>query len=527
MTTEVAPQQASTLKSLFQKFKKKVAVSLGRARVKKDKAMASTSKQDWLTDYPCCYTIDPTTMNVSNTQAYTAGSQQITKFNVMTMWEGLTPAVTAGDVMSRTRTASQSSDATIVVTRQSFLQPSQEVSKSHRPSVSSSTSKFVSLISRGSSISKAIFKMSGMDLKNSLATSSQDVTVIESTANGHLVNSAQSLPPVYTPQVIKCDMGTQTAPLEQIMLPMVQSESIADNTASLPPHVIPALRKAIYELDNLKSLPMVNDRDQLEYQMNTQSGTTDIKVYYASLFAYHIWTERVYLQDLYESFQGPLKVTSAGKSGCHLLWTSDKKFIAKSVTALELKTIKQVLPDYLQYVDNNLGSLLVEYVALIKIAHQDEIFPRHYIVMKNALGSPSEQSYDMVFDLKGSSVGRFKKPDETVYKDQDFLSMGLQLTLPLQNNNKVEWRLQLMKDVEFLQEHNLTDYSFLCGYSEMSGYFNGKIIDIFSSYNVKKRGERVIYGTIKGSGISCASPSAYAKRFVKFLTKQGIWYRTL
>lgn len=75
MTTEVAPQQASTLRSLYQKFKKKVVVSLGRARVKKEVAIASTSKQDQLKDYSCCYTSDPIVMNVSNTQAYTAVSQ--------------------------------------------------------------------------------------------------------------------------------------------------------------------------------------------------------------------------------------------------------------------------------------------------------------------------------------------------------------------------------------------------------------------------------------------------------------------
>lgn len=111
-----------------------------------------------------------------------------------------------------------------------------------------------------------------------------------------------------------------------------------------------------------------------------------------------------------------------GKSGAVFYLTEDNKFLIKTVSRKESKFLRQILPNYYNYVMRSANTLVPRFLGLIRItnAHHRNI----RLVVMNYL-MPDEYHIHEKYDLKGSTLGRWateaeKKDPNVTLKDLDF-----------------------------------------------------------------------------------------------------------
>lgn len=246
----------------------------------------------------------------------------------------------------------------------------------------------------------------------------------------------------------------------------------------------------------------------------------------------------------------------------------------KSLTEMEVSQVAQILPSYLQHLDNQPGSLLTRFCALYTIETMPTALPlsstvwerirwpfrrrtrRHYVVMKNSLHPSRKMS--RTFDLKGSTLGRRSLPQGSkvaaasdakrlVLKDLDYLESGSHLQLaPLHRRAVAD---QLEADVNYLNSIAVMDYSLLLAYStphftirravgdfghrlkrfflrrdaessENLDVFLG-IIDFLQPYTWKKWMETRLKSMMHDlEEVSAVDPNFYAQRFKYFMLRK-------
>ena len=203
----------------------------------------------------------------------------------------------------------------------------------------------------------------------------------------------------------------------------------------------------------------------------------------------------------------------AGKSGSYLIWSQGSRYLAKSLQPGEISTAKRMMADYPKHLHNNPDSLLVRILGLLRIEEPGRT-PKYFALMRNV--APPHPARNLFFDLKGSTYGRRAKPSESIKKDVDFIDGGYSLLSPT-TKLKLGTLTQLHRDVAFLRQYDVIDYSLFCGL-ESDGAWCGGIIDIFTRYNSKKRLEKWVIGSLHNN-ISCQDPHIYSRRFVEFIER--------
>eukprot|EP01103_Thecamoeba_quadrilineata_P000489 TRINITY_DN10421_c0_g1_i1.p1 TRINITY_DN10421_c0_g1~~TRINITY_DN10421_c0_g1_i1.p1 ORF type:complete len:740 (+),score=85.71 TRINITY_DN10421_c0_g1_i1:162-2222(+) len=163
--------------------------------------------------------------------------------------------------------------------------------------------------------------------------------------------------------------------------------------------------------------------------------------------------------------QNTLQKFSDGRSGSFFCFTPDKKFLLKTLTRSESRTLFHLLKHYYPYLEQNRASLLPRFYGLYSITQNfDRIY---FVVTANALytSSPIHSCYD----LKGSWVRReVGSKDRTVLgMDVDFKNSKNRIRMP---PTVCEFLVeQLDKDTKFLSSMHLMDYSILLGLHFIEG----------------------------------------------------------
>ncbi|KAJ2081605.1 Phosphatidylinositol-4-phosphate 5-kinase [Coemansia sp. RSA 988] len=182
--------------------------------------------------------------------------------------------------------------------------------------------------------------------------------------------------------------------------------------------------------------------------------------------AFHLSTEE-YLVSLTDKYILS-EVGSSGKSGSFFYYSQDYRFIIKTVHHTEHKFMRQILPQYYEFVRKNPHTLLSRIYGLhrIKLPHGRKV---HFIVMSNIL--PPNKDIHAQFDLKGSMQGRelsaelASKP-RACMKDRNWAKM--QQRLHLGPTRRREFVKQLIEDVSLLIRLNIMDYSLLVGIHDLN-----------------------------------------------------------
>lgn len=129
--------------------------------------------------------------------------------------------------------------------------------------------------------------------------------------------------------------------------------------------------------------------------------------------------------------------------------------------------MRKILPNYYNHVKANPDSLLSRIFGLhrVKLPGNKKI---HFVVMGNVF--PPHKDIHKVYDLKGSSVGRFLPEAESersmaVLKDKNWIKQGQKLYLGPEKEASLMNQMEI--DVKFLQANRIMDYSFLIGIHDM------------------------------------------------------------
>lgn len=96
-------------------------------------------------------------------------------------------------------------------------------------------------------------------------------------------------------------------------------------------------------------------------------------------------------------------------SGSFFMFSSDKKFIIKTIRGSEKKILLGILDDFINYLKrNNNVSLLAKVFGLFTIRTK-QFVPVDFIVLENVAQYTDSNHARMTFDLKGSTLGRKTK----------------------------------------------------------------------------------------------------------------------
>ena len=96
---------------------------------------------------------------------------------------------------------------------------------------------------------------------------------------------------------------------------------------------------------------------------------------------------------------------SQGKSGSFFFFTYDKRFLIKTMTKKEYKTMIKLLPKYYAHFKKNPDSVIARILGLysLKLPEVDKI---HFFLMENVIQTVDDNKLLGIFDLKGSKISR-------------------------------------------------------------------------------------------------------------------------
>ncbi|EGC30444.1 hypothetical protein DICPUDRAFT_41424, partial [Dictyostelium purpureum] len=155
------------------------------------------------------------------------------------------------------------------------------------------------------------------------------------------------------------------------------------------------------------------------------------------------------------------EVQTVGRSGSFFYKSEDSKYFIKTIPSSEYNTFTKLFPSYYQHIKKYPNSLLPRFMGVYRLklsgasyyssAHRDIIF----VVMANLFYSEQKLEIKEKYDLKGSTIGRYV--DDLTFKD-----LNLKRKIHLGKLKKV-FIQQLSIDSEWMCSHGICDYSLLVG----------------------------------------------------------------
>jgi hypothetical protein len=189
---------------------------------------------------------------------------------------------------------------------------------------------------------------------------------------------------------------------------------------------------------------------------------------------------------------------SSGKSGSLFWYSSDRRYIMKSISSQETHVMNQMCSSYLRYIGSHPHSLLCKFFGMFKITtyvaapsvirggqrasriRSNVVQVTRFVIMNNvfeaidnpvpfrqqAAQSSTDQSPPVIdkFDLKGTTEDRYVRPvsGNEVLKDINFNNRWI--TLP---QHLAECLVEVItEDCQFLHHHGIMDYSLILGIKE-------------------------------------------------------------
>ncbi|EFA77593.1 pleckstrin domain-containing protein [Heterostelium album PN500] len=244
------------------------------------------------------------------------------------------------------------------------------------------------------------------------------------------------------------------------------------------------------------------------------------------------------------------EIPTPGRSNSLFYFTSDKKYLIKTITTSEYDHLRSILQNYYEHLSQYKDSLLVKYFGLHHIS-PSKMKNTYFVVMENIF---ENRHIDETYDLKGSTLNRKAETGKSVLMDLDFCTR-----IFISDEMKILFFKQIEIDCSFLEKVFSMDYSLLLGIS----YLHGKkvdtdvenerlsifkrenggmisrtpdgehydrvyyiaIIDMLTTYNIKKQIEHTYKATLYDTkdSMSAVDPTTYNKRFKQYLTRITGW----
>uniref|UniRef100_A0A8C3QM28 1-phosphatidylinositol-5-phosphate 4-kinase n=2 Tax=Passeriformes TaxID=9126 RepID=A0A8C3QM28_9PASS len=159
----------------------------------------------------------------------------------------------------------------------------------------------------------------------------------------------------------------------------------------------------------------------------------------------------------------PVNSDSQGRCGARFLTTYDRRFVIKAVSSEDVAEMHNILKKYHQFIVECHGNtLLPQFLGMYRLTVDG--VETYMVVTRNVFSH--RLTVHRKYDLKGSTVSREasdkeKAKDLPTFKDNDFLNEGQKLHVG--EESKKNFLEKLKRDVEFLAQLKIMDYSLLVG----------------------------------------------------------------
>jgi hypothetical protein len=169
---------------------------------------------------------------------------------------------------------------------------------------------------------------------------------------------------------------------------------------------------------------------------------------------------------------------ASGKSGSIFWYSSDRKYIMKSISQEESRLLQKISSQYTRYMATHPHTLLCRILGMFKIettvampsllrgskrasrVRSNAVLTTRFVIMKNIFSECPSSGMDK-FDLKGTTEDRFVRrvTGNEVLKDINFQNRWITLPVHLADclNSVIE------EDSEFLLRYGIMDYSIIVG----------------------------------------------------------------
>jgi 1-phosphatidylinositol-4-phosphate 5-kinase len=156
-----------------------------------------------------------------------------------------------------------------------------------------------------------------------------------------------------------------------------------------------------------------------------------------------------------------IEFISNAKSGQFFFYSSDGRYMIKTMTNAESKFLRQILPEYFKHCCENPNTMITRFFGMYRVKLYHLRRNVKFVIMNSVYYT--DKNLQTIYDLKGSSIGRDAKPGHAVLKDNDLRRSLPENALALRPQQRVLLREQLEKDCSFLTKMEVMDYSMLVG----------------------------------------------------------------
>ena len=198
-----------------------------------------------------------------------------------------------------------------------------------------------------------------------------------------------------------------------------------------------------------------------------------------------------------------IEFISNAKSGQFFFYSSDGRYMIKTMTNAESKFLRRMLPSYFKHCCENPNTMVTRFFGMYRVKLYHLRRNVKFVIMNSVYYT--DKNLQTFYDLKGSSLGRDAKPGQAVLKDNDLRKNLPDNALILRPNERAVVRQQLVSDCRFLCDMGVMDYSMLVGVHHVPA-FEGKssltaISSLRNSGKVNSHGRKNTGGSA-GSGTS-------------------------
>ncbi|CAJ1939797.1 unnamed protein product [Cylindrotheca closterium] len=156
-----------------------------------------------------------------------------------------------------------------------------------------------------------------------------------------------------------------------------------------------------------------------------------------------------------------IEFISNAKSGQFFFYSSDGKYMIKTMTNAESKFLRRILPHYFRHCVQNPNTLITKFLGMYRVKLYHLRRNVKFVIMNSVYYT--DKSLQIFYDLKGSEIGREAKPGQDVLKDNDLRKILPEQAFSFHPDVRKRVRQQVVSDCSFLSRMQIMDYSMLIG----------------------------------------------------------------
>jgi 1-phosphatidylinositol-4-phosphate 5-kinase len=156
-----------------------------------------------------------------------------------------------------------------------------------------------------------------------------------------------------------------------------------------------------------------------------------------------------------------IEFISNAKSGQFFFYSADGRYMIKTMTNAESKFLRRILPEYFRHCCENPNTMITRFFGMYRVKLYHLRRNVKFVIMNSVYDT--DKILQSFYDLKGSSLGRDAKPHHIVKKDNDLRRILPDGGFALAPERQRRVHEQLEKDLKFLDDNDIMDYSMLVG----------------------------------------------------------------